>query len=87
MSDITSVTQTPPAVQDTSVSQKPVESKPTESKPQPSVLDTVQISTSAKGMMQEAMESRAQTVQEASKGDMQAQRLQAREAATAKLLA
>jgi hypothetical protein len=82
MSDITSVTQTPPAVQDTSVSQKPVESKP-----QPSVLDTVQISTSAKGMMQEAMESRAQTVQEASKGDMQAQRLQAREAATAKLLA
>jgi hypothetical protein len=76
MSAITSVTQTPPAVQDT-----PVYQKPTESKPQPTVLDTVQISTSAKAVLQEATETAAQTAQEAQKGDRQAQRLQEKRAA------
>jgi hypothetical protein len=81
MSSITSVTQTPPAVQDT-----PVYQKPAEPKPQPSILDTVQISTSAKGVMQEATETAAQTAQEALKGDRQAQRLQEKRAAQESIL-
>jgi len=86
MSVITSVTQTPSAVQDTAVYQKPAESKPAESKPQPTVLDTVQISTSAKAVLQEATETAAQTAQEAQKGDRQAQRLQERRAAQESLI-
>jgi hypothetical protein len=70
MSAITGVTQTPPVVQDA-----PVYQKPAESKPQPSILGTVQISTSARTVMQEATETAAQTAQEATKGDRQAQRL------------
>jgi hypothetical protein len=41
--------------------------------------DTVQISTSAKAILQEATETKAQTAQEAQKGDAQAQRLLVRE--------
>lgn len=81
MSTIASVTQTPPAVQDT-----PVYQKPAEPKAQPTILDTVQISTSAKAVMQEASETAAQTAQEAQKGDVQAQRLQAKRAAQESLI-
>jgi hypothetical protein len=86
MSAITSVTQIPPAVQDPSVYQKPAESKPTEPKAQPTVLDTVQISTSAKAVLQEATETAAQTAQEALKGDRQALRLQEKRAAQESLI-
>jgi len=86
MSAIARVTQTPPAVQDTPVYQKPAESKPAEPKAQPTILDTVQISTSAKGVMQEASETAAQTAQEALKGDRQAQRLQEKRAAQESIL-
>ncbi|HET6143127.1 MAG TPA: hypothetical protein VFE02_06430 [Candidatus Acidoferrales bacterium] len=44
-----------------------------------SPTDTVQISTSAKAILQEATETKAQTAQEAQKGDAQAQRLLAKE--------
>jgi hypothetical protein len=50
-------------------------------KPQPATTDTVLISNSAKAMMQEAQETATQTVQEASRGDRQALRLLAKEAA------
>ena len=54
--------------------------KPAPAKPQPST-DTVQISGSAKALMQEAQETPAQTAQEAGHGDRQALRLLAKEAA------
>lgn len=47
--------------------------------------DTVQISSAAVLAMKEAMETPAQTSQEASRGDRQAQRLLAKETADAKL--
>jgi hypothetical protein len=62
--------QTPPAAKE-----------PAPAKPQPAVTDTVQISTSAKAVMQEVQETAAQTAQEANGGDRQAQRLLAKEAA------
>jgi hypothetical protein len=49
-------------------------------KPQPPVTDTVQISAAAKAL-QETVETSAQIAREASSGDVQAQRLQAKEAA------
>ena len=48
---------------------------------QPTTTDTVQISSSAKAVMQEAQETAAQTAQEAGRGDRQAQRLLAKESA------
>ena len=60
---------------------QPVAPKPAPAKPQPTTTDTVQISSSAKAMMQEVQETAAQTTQEAAKGDRQAQRLLAKEAA------
>jgi hypothetical protein len=45
----------------------------------PVITDTVQISSSAKAVMQEAIEPAAQNVQEAAAGDRQAQRLVAKE--------
>jgi hypothetical protein len=57
----------------------PVEPSP--AKTQPSTTDTVQISSSAKAMMQEAQETAAQTAQEAGRGDRQAERLLAKEVA------
>ena len=47
---------------------------------QPPVTDTVQISAAAKAL-QETIETSAQTAREASSGDVQAQRLLARQAA------
>jgi hypothetical protein len=58
----------------------PSAKEPAPAKPQP-VTDTVQISTSAKAVMQEVQETTAQTAQEANGGDRQAQRLLAKEAA------
>jgi len=76
ISSVTNVTQTQPAPQST-----PVNPKETQSKPQPTTTDTVQISTTAQAMLQESSETAAQTSQEASRGDMQAQRKLARLAA------
>jgi len=49
-------------------------------KPQPPVTDTLQISAAAKAL-QEITETSAQTAREASSGDVQAQRLLAKQAA------
>ena len=49
--------------------------------PKAATVDTVQISLTAKAMMQEAMETAAQTAQEAGRGDLQAQRRIARQSA------
>ena len=54
---------------------------PSEAKPQASAQDTVQISNAAKALLQETMETSAQTAKEASAGDIQAIRLLARHAA------
>ena len=60
--------------------------KPAQSKRQPAAAasDSVQLSSAARARlaaMQEATETTAQTAKEANSGDLQAQRLQAREAA------
>ena len=70
ISDVTNTNQTQPTTQST-----PVNQNPPQSKPQPTPTDTVQLSSSAKALMAEANETAAQTAQEASRGDMQAQRL------------
>jgi hypothetical protein len=58
--------------------------KPTKSAPQSAPTDNVQLSTTAQASLaalQEIRETSAQTAQEAGKGDHQAQRLLAKEAA------
>jgi hypothetical protein len=60
---------------------QPAEQKPAPAKAQTATTDTVAISNVAKAMMQEVQETAAQTTQEANKGDRQAQRLLAKEAA------
>lgn len=52
-----------------------------ETAPKPSAQDTVQVSNAAKALLQESLETSAQTAKEASSGDVQAIRLQARHAA------
>jgi hypothetical protein len=59
---------------------QPAAQESAQPKPQP-IIDTVQISSSAKAVMQEAQETAAQTAEEAGRGDRQAQRLLAKEAA------
>jgi hypothetical protein len=54
---------------------------PPESKSQRVPKDSVQLSSAAQAALQEAMETPAQTAKEAGKGDAQAKRLLAREAA------
>jgi len=76
ISSIRSVTSAQPAAQATAA--QPTPSKATA---QPSPADTVQISSAAKALSQENLETSAQTAHEASSGDVQAQRLQARHAA------
>jgi hypothetical protein len=68
-----------PQMQIPAVAQKPTEgtSKPIQAKSQPAT-DTVQISSAAKQILQEATETAAQTAQEARGGDLQAKRLLAR---------
>ena len=73
---VSNVTQTEPPVQVPPVTQKP----PTP-KAQPPEGDTVTLISVAKALAQEATETPAQTAQEASKGDPQAQRLLSKEAA------
>lgn len=51
--------------------------------PSPAATDTVQISNAARAL-QEAVETPSQTAKEASRGDRQAQRLLAKEAAASK---
>jgi hypothetical protein len=60
---------------------QPAAPTPAPAKAQPTTTDSVQISGSASALMQEAQETAAQTIQEAGKGDHQAQRLLAKEAA------
>jgi hypothetical protein len=76
ISSIHSLTPAQPAAQATAAQQTP--SKATA---QPSTADTVQISSAAKALSQENLETAAQTAHEASSGDVQAQRLLARHAA------
>jgi hypothetical protein len=71
ISSISNLTPAQPAVQ-------PASSTATA---QPSPADSVQISNTAKALLQEAMENSVQTAQEARGGDVQAMRLLAREAA------
>ncbi|HEY6250530.1 MAG TPA: hypothetical protein VI685_11265 [Candidatus Angelobacter sp.] len=77
-SPVTSATHAPTVEQ-----VAPVRPKAPEAKPQQPPADTVQISSAAKAALQEALETKAQTTQEANLGDNQARRLLAREAAAA----
>jgi len=67
---------------------QPAAKEPTPAKIQPSatVTDTVQISSSASALMQEVQETRAQTAQEAGRGDRQAQKLLVKEEAAKAVL-
>jgi hypothetical protein len=71
----------PPQVQAQAAVQPPAARQPAAAgKPQAAATDTVKISVAAQAL-QEATETQAQTTKEASAGDVQAQRLQAKEAA------
>jgi hypothetical protein len=71
----------PPQVQAQAAVQPPAARQPAAAgKPQPAAPDTVKISVAAQAL-QEATETQAQTTKEAGAGDVQAQRLQAKEAA------
>ena len=76
---ITSSTQAPVS-QTTTASPKTPQPKP-QSKSQPTNVDTVKLTSGAKAVLQEALESPAQTAKEASAGDAQAKRLIAKETA------
>ena len=69
-----------------SVSSTPVKQQPAQPKPQPVAADTVNISSAALAAFQEATETSVQTAKEAAKGDRQAQRLLAKEAAAKAVL-
>src|ERR1700738_4787177 len=77
---ISNVTQTPPVAQPTRTSTQ----KPAQSEPQPATrADSVQLSKAAQALVaaqQEATEAPAQTAKEGGSGDLQAQRLLAKEA-------
>ncbi len=75
-------TQAQPAAKAAAPSPKPAPSQAPSTSP--TVTDTVQISNAARAL-QEAIETPAQTAKEASRGDHQAQRLLAKEAAAEKL--
>jgi hypothetical protein len=76
ISSINNVTPAQPATQ--AATAQPASSTPTT---QPTASDTVQISNAAKAMLQESLETPAQTAKEASAGDIQALKLMARHAA------
>lgn len=63
------------------LAQRTAQPASSEAKPQPNPTDTVQISNAAKAMLQESVETPAQTAKEASAGDHQAMRLLAKQAA------
>jgi hypothetical protein len=76
ISSITSAAPAQPAAQAATVQQEP--SKTTT---QPSASDTVKISSASQALLQEALETSAQTSREARGGDAQAIRLLAKETA------
>jgi hypothetical protein len=83
-SAITSVTQSQPVAQPTVSSQK---SAPTKPQSTSTSQDSVQLSSTAQAALAalaEATETPAQTVKEAGTGDLQAQRLLAKETAASK---
>ena len=85
---VSSATQAQNVIQTASVNQKSAQSTPqpaAKPAPQAAPAVTVQLSAAAKAM-QETNETPAQTVQEAGKGDHQAQRLLAREASERAIL-
>lgn len=79
ISGVNSAAQTQPI---TEAQARPAAKPATQSQPTTSTAtDTVQISSAAQAALKEAMETSTQIAQEASKGDHQAQRLLAKEAA------
>lgn len=74
-SPVSHVTQAPAGQSQAAAPQ----SKAPAAKTQQLPVDTVKISSAAQSLAQEAVESRAQTIQEAAKGDSQARRLLAKE--------
>lgn len=76
-SSISHVPQAPPAPSQATAPQP----KPQAAKTPPLPQDTVTISCAARSLAAQAVESRAQTIQEAANGDSQARRLLAKEAA------
>lgn len=75
MSTTVSHVAQPPAAQPQAAASQPKAAAKTQQLP----TDTVHISSAAQSLAQEAVESRAQTIQEAAKGDGQANRLLAKE--------
>jgi hypothetical protein len=73
---VSNVTQAPAVQTQTTAPQQ----KAPAAKSQQVPTDTVTISSTAQSLAQEAVETRAQTIQEAAKGDNQARRLLAKEA-------
>lgn len=82
ISPITNATQTDPVVAGAS-NQKVTPSQPP-SNTSTTTTDTVSISSAAKAALQEATETQAQTIKEAQSGNLQAQRLLAKEEAAQK---
>ncbi len=80
---VANAAQSLPAAQSKQVNTKPTQSapQPTPNAPTNTPNATVQVSNAAKALLQEAIETPVQTAQEARGGDLQAQRLLAREAA------
>jgi hypothetical protein len=78
---ISPVTQTDVTAVASSAAATPVNKEATQSKPQPTVADTVQLSGAAQAAFQEATETTFQTDKEARSGDVQAKRIEARQAA------
>jgi len=86
---ITNVTQTEPKAETTPAAPvaKPATTNPQAAPAKPAATTistpaaTVQISSAAQALVQEALETQTQTLQEAAKGDPQAQRLALKEAA------
>ena len=79
VSPVTSAAQTQAAAPSTAVRPKPLAAKP-QPAPAPSSSDTVNLS-SAKAIVQESLETSAQTTKEAASGDIQARNLLAKQAA------
>ena len=79
ISPVTSAAQTQAAAPSTAVRPKPLAAKP-QPAPAPSSRDTVNLS-SAKAIVQESLETSAQTTKEAASGDIQARNLLAKQAA------
>ena len=80
VSAISSATQTQPVARSTETSTQ----KPTRPQPKAAATDSVQLSAAAQAALAallEATETPAQTAQEAGQGDLQAQRLLAKESA------